>query len=1090
MKILKRTLNILLLIVALSYIFSQESVGLVIDETSLQSTIDMLKHSKIFHSGGYDVDGPVQYIWTADITSISIDLLDEETNANNFALSFSVSAKGSGTVIQIVPLDAGATFNGLITGNISLVQSSEGAGFSLSFNDLVANIDNVSGWADLLPALIGLKLILILENLDIPLRDIQIGPYANLFPDVTNLYVTTDPDLYVTNDKIVIYLSIPYFLVVANRQLGNPISNLDGTLSLINNDRPVLNQENQVSGTSVLVKLDDNYSAITHNNITGAEAHIMWDDPTIFKLKWENFQMEGWSEITAWYDSQDQIAITTSAPVSLQFHDPWYLLNPSEWIQPDQFRPLSEQDDGSGNVQVFLDQNEYFYEDYPIYQLKAPNFYTSPEGDIYEFTNWSAANGADFGNGEDQPTVNNITDVVFKDPGASVTANYQIAQPAFIPTDYSTIQEAINYTDLRKVIILEPGSYNETIEFNDKNVYLGSQFLVDQNPSHIENTIINGTGLSGSVVTFSTQGAEQYLAGLTLTGGRGNYLNPAGGNYYYYGGGISCLNNSNPILKNLVIENNTYPDYGGGIYCEYDAKPTIENTVITNNIVDRDGGGIYLASNSTITLNNVVVKNNTAGDDGGGIYCRGNSEIIATNTIIAENDATDDGGGIYTNHCQAGIEKVTITNNNSPDGAGIYIKDGSDINLLNTIIFGNSQYGQNEIVFGMTNSSLNLNYSLLGGGIESIGNPGGGSVMGNIGVIDSNPLFTDPSNFQYTLEWNSPCIDTGNPDSIIDLDDTIADMGAFYFPQFLASGDVNMDEYIDVLDVVAMVQFILGTGTLTDYQFQNADLNQSGTIDVLDIVTLVMIILSEDLPSGGPNGVTVVTKIIKQGGNPPYVMDVLMLTDVEVAGMQMQIDINQGYKAVNATPGDYTTNAGMTLPCSISADSTVVKFLSYGMNGESYPIGNGKILEIGLIYVGLSRNNFDPSAGSVSELLVTADGSTYLESHSVEIEEFVRLVEDGTNTLLGIPENYALHSAFPNPFNPVTTIKYDLPETGDVKIIIYDMMGREVTQLVNAVENAGYHSVKWDATSYASGAYFVKMTSDDFTQTQKVMLVK
>ncbi|NQU68380.1 MAG: T9SS type A sorting domain-containing protein [Candidatus Marinimicrobia bacterium] len=88
------------------------------------------------------------------------------------------------------------------------------------------------------------------------------------------------------------------------------------------------------------------------------------------------------------------------------------------------------------------------------------------------------------------------------------------------------------------------------------------------------------------------------------------------------------------------------------------------------------------------------------------------------------------------------------------------------------------------------------------------------------------------------------------------------------------------------------------------------------------------------------------------------------------------------------------------------------------------------------------------------------------------------------------PLKYQLSEPYPNPFNPITTIRYELPENGMVNIVIYDMIGREVTQLINAVEEPGYHSVQWDATQFASGTYFVKMTSREFVQTQKIMLVK
>jgi hypothetical protein len=89
-----------------------------------------------------------------------------------------------------------------------------------------------------------------------------------------------------------------------------------------------------------------------------------------------------------------------------------------------------------------------------------------------------------------------------------------------------------------------------------------------------------------------------------------------------------------------------------------------------------------------------------------------------------------------------------------------------------------------------------------------------------------------------------------------------------------------------------------------------------------------------------------------------------------------------------------------------------------------------------------------------------------------------------------IPTIFTLQQPYPNPFNPVTNINYDLPESGMVSIVIYDMVGREVTQLVNSRMDAGYHSIKWDASSFASGVYMVKLVSSDFTQTRKIALVK
>jgi len=90
----------------------------------------------------------------------------------------------------------------------------------------------------------------------------------------------------------------------------------------------------------------------------------------------------------------------------------------------------------------------------------------------------------------------------------------------------------------------------------------------------------------------------------------------------------------------------------------------------------------------------------------------------------------------------------------------------------------------------------------------------------------------------------------------------------------------------------------------------------------------------------------------------------------------------------------------------------------------------------------------------------------------------------------GLPTEYALHSAYPNPFNPLTMFDYDLPESGFTNIVIYDITGHEVDQLVNTYEEAGYHKIQWDATSHPSGAYIVKLVSGDFIAKQKIALVK
>ncbi len=89
-----------------------------------------------------------------------------------------------------------------------------------------------------------------------------------------------------------------------------------------------------------------------------------------------------------------------------------------------------------------------------------------------------------------------------------------------------------------------------------------------------------------------------------------------------------------------------------------------------------------------------------------------------------------------------------------------------------------------------------------------------------------------------------------------------------------------------------------------------------------------------------------------------------------------------------------------------------------------------------------------------------------------------------------IPEDFSIHSIYPNPFNPVTNITYGLPEHVNVQIIVYDLSGRQVETLLNQFQTPGYHSVNWDADNLPSGVYFVKMIADNLINTQKVLLLK
>jgi len=94
-----------------------------------------------------------------------------------------------------------------------------------------------------------------------------------------------------------------------------------------------------------------------------------------------------------------------------------------------------------------------------------------------------------------------------------------------------------------------------------------------------------------------------------------------------------------------------------------------------------------------------------------------------------------------------------------------------------------------------------------------------------------------------------------------------------------------------------------------------------------------------------------------------------------------------------------------------------------------------------------------------------------------------------------LPVAYNLYNAYPNPFNPVTTLRYDIPKYAFVNITIYDMMGRVVNNLVSSQQNAGYKSIQWNATNdkgvpVSAGLYLYTIQAGKFRQTKKMVLLK
>ena len=103
---------------------------------------------------------------------------------------------------------------------------------------------------------------------------------------------------------------------------------------------------------------------------------------------------------------------------------------------------------------------------------------------------------------------------------------------------------------------------------------------------------------------------------------------------------------------------------------------------------------------------------------------------------------------------------------------------------------------------------------------------------------------------------------------------------------------------------------------------------------------------------------------------------------------------------------------------------------------------------------------------------------------------FTRAVSSVRESGGGEPLQFGLDQNYPNPFNPSTTIKYELPRTSQVNLVVYDILGREVSVLVNEIREAGFHEVNFNGSSLATGVYFYQLQAGNFVATKRFLLLK
>ena len=153
-------------------------------------------------------------------------------------------------------------------------------------------------------------------------------------------------------------------------------------------------------------------------------------------------------------------------------------------------------------------------------------------------------------------------------------------------------------------------------------------------------------------------------------------------------------------------------------------------------------------------------------------------------------------------------------------------------------------------------------------------------------------------------------------------------------------------------------------------------------------------------------------------------------------------------------------------------------------------------IDFGLCTMALGIGWVNDNCETVSGCDWVADSVDYTAAFFNSMDDCIEACFLASNDVINqLPHAFNVYNNYPNPFNPVTTLRYDLPEDALVNITIYDIMGRIVRTLINSQQNAGFKSIQWNATNDAgspssAGLYLYKIQADYLVQTRKMVLLK
>ena len=667
-----------------------------------------------------------------------------------------------------------------------------------------------------------------------------------------------------------------------------------------------------------------------------------------------------------------------------------------------------------------------------------------------------------------------------------------------VPSQYSTIQAAIDAASNGDTVLVAAGTYVENISISGVVTLLSS--------SGAGSTIIDGNYQSGGTISIS---GSATIDGFTIKGGLTDVIH--GDDYQgvpdqLIGGGVYIQNSSDTcrIYNSLFIDNDCGINTINSNYIEIrsctfdDNTPWIisfSNTNVINSIFSGEGGsfeadGLFFYDSYQIDISYSLIKD--SGNDSNGniddnpLFCSDGYTLAANSPCI----------GTGENGANMGAFGVGCSNRN--DGPVWHISTtGSD----------STGDGSEDLPFGSINKGIYYSYSgdtvVVDSGtyFEVIDFDGKNIVITSISGADNTIIDGGNITFDIGEAYNGSVVTFRNKE------DSTAVLNGFtiqngYCDTYCNSGGYGGGIYI-----------WNGTSpTLTNLIIKDNTSNIGGGIAIFNSsssLILKNLVISQNnsiFYNGGGGGLYV-------NGSEVQLINVTIVDNIAT---------NEGW----LPPNDHRYGGGITTrsSASLSLNNCIIRNnyphdIYLGGDGSSdtlfveYSNLQGTSADIqssggnGIIYWGEGNIDADPLfCDYASNVYPNLKGDYHLMPSSpcvgtgengVNMGAFgVGCEIDRLETLSEfVPDNYFLHENYPNPFNPTTTLRFDLPEVSDITLTIYNMLGQKVRTFDYQNTSAGYHSVTWDATNdygdpVGAGVYLYQLRANEFVKTKKMVLLK